>query len=242
MYTRDELSNKVLKPIIFDLVGLYGFEDGYLDVIREEHYLQNSMDMDSFDIMTLVSEIQKRLDIDIPDSALPKLMKDWTYKNLLDATYNTYLIAHKNVPQNAQPTAKTAKTAVAKPTPVVLNNHQDTEKFVRDVFYFVGIPTAKVKPELSLKTMGIDYIEALDIIQQLEKKAQLKPYAIASEIEQKYKRTNHLYIYTLPTFNDLINIIMKLRGIQEPVVANAMQGFEQTKQMIGSAQGTQITK
>ena len=240
MYTREELSNKVLKPIIFDLVGLTGFEDGYLDVIREEHYLQESTGMDSFDIMSLVSEIQQRLSIDIPDSALPKLMKDWTYKNLLDATYNTYLITQKNVSQTATKVAP--KPVIAKPAPVVLNNRQDTEKLVRDVFYIVGIPTAKVKPELSLKNMGVDYIEALDIIQQLEKKIQLKPYVIASRIEQKYKRTNNLDVYTLPTFNDLINIIMNLCGIQEPVVANAMQGFEQTKQMIGSAQGTQITK
>lgn len=241
MYTREELSNKVLKPIIFDLVGLTGFEDGYSDVIREDHYLQSSTGMDSFDVMTLLHKIEQRLSIDIPDSALPKLMKDWTYKNLLDATYNAYVSAQKTV---SQPTAtQPAKSVAVKPAqPVVLTNRQDTEKVVRDVFYFVGVPSAKVKPELSLKHMGIDFIEALDIIQQLEKKIQLQPSAIASEIEKNYKRTNSLDIYTLPTFNDLINIIMKLRGIQEPVVANAMQGFEQTKQIIGSAQGTQITK
>ncbi len=166
------------------------------------------------DVFDLVLQIEDVLGVSFDDKDFKKKYSDITFNDIVDIAtkkYNRKMNRSESI-GNTKPVSGQGK----------IINYATIEQSVRNVFGAYGITDKQIVPTKSLKSFNFDFMDALDLMADLEHEFNLPLNHISGKIEKKYQPKAKRFIngiydfYSEASYNDIINILCEKFKIVRP--------------------------
>lgn len=208
LYNRSQIIN-IVKQQIKNAMKKTEWQK-YIDSVGSDDVLmQNtlvSFGLGSLDIFDVVLRIEDELGISFDDKDFKKRYSDMTIGDLVNIAVKNYeyKMNQPELVNNTLPTSKSGKIV----------DYNNIEESVRKTFATFGVSQKEFVATKPIKTFGLDFMDALGMMNDLDREFNLPNSYICDKFMEKIKSKNGSY--DLISYNDFINILCEKFKILRP--------------------------